>query len=58
MAIYDEEADQYERISNMIVMGISLLIIVATFVGVVGEKSDDYKPQAPTGFRPWKSTIL
>jgi hypothetical protein len=52
MAIYDEEADQYERISNMIVMGISLLIIVATFVGVVGEKSDDYKPQAPTGFRP------
>jgi hypothetical protein len=37
MAIYDEEADRYERFSNIIIMGISLLIIAVTFVGVVSD---------------------
>lgn len=37
MAIYDEEAERYERFGNIVIMGVSLLIIAVTFVGVVSD---------------------
>lgn len=40
MAIYEEEtAEKYEKISNIVIMGISLIVVAVVFIGVVADVS-------------------
>ena len=33
----DENAERYERIGNIIIMGVSLIVVALVFVGVVAD---------------------
>lgn len=35
--VEDENAERYERIGNIIIMGVSLMVVALVFVGVVAD---------------------